>query len=38
VECPGSLATVGPFTCSSSVPRLKKLRHERAIGDFLLSL
>src|SRR5215204_4660558 len=38
VDCSGSLATAGPFTCSSSVFRLKKLRHERAIGDFLLSL
>src|SRR5215210_6581685 len=32
------LATAWPFSCSSSVSRLKKLRHERAIGDFLLSL
>src|SRR5829696_6782438 len=32
------LATACPFSCSSSVSRLKKLRHERAIGDFLLSL
>src|SRR5215211_7873561 len=38
VERSGSLATAGPFSCSSSVSRLKKLRHERAIGDFLLSL
>src|SRR5215217_3422597 len=38
VELSGSLATAGPFSCASSVSRLKKLRHERAIGDFLLSL
>src|SRR3712207_1312868 len=38
VESSGSPATAGPFSCSSSVLRLKKLRHERAIGDFLFSL
>src|ERR687890_826004 len=38
VERSGPLATAGPLSCSSSVSRLKKLRHERAIGDFLLSL
>src|SRR5829696_7498277 len=38
VERSGWLATAGPLSCSSSVFRLKKLRHERAIGDFLLSL
>src|SRR5829696_224615 len=31
-------ATAWPFVSSSSVLSLKKLRHERAIGDFLLSL
>src|SRR5215210_1059626 len=34
----GSPVTAWPCACSSSGSRLKKLRHERAIGDFLLSL
>src|SRR5918997_1736924 len=33
-----SVTTARPFSGSSSLLFLKKLRHERAIGDFLLSL